>query len=396
MTPATRGAARRRLASPIEDAGRGAAAARSPAPPSPSIPTDVSGAVLASQARLGPLVLLGAARPRRLCARRARQRPRGRLARPRALRRRRARLLGAAARRRDRGAARPSRGCRAGLDRAASPSRRTAARSPPVVLAAAGADGAARAVAAAQRRALLADPERDRRATQRLQPTRWSGSRRRARGPARGAAGAARPGSRRAACASTRLGRPATTSRPSPPGWSASPPGELEKLVLAREVTVSSPAAHEAGPILGALRELFPSCFCFCVGTPEAAFIGASPELLIRRRGRGRRDRGAGRLDPAQRRPRRGRPPRRADAAQRQGPRGARDRRPPDRPRAAAALGLGRRPRRSPRSRASPTSSTSRRRSRPSSPTRARRSSWRACCIPRPRWVASRARPRSP
>ena len=61
--------------------------------------------------------------------------------------------------------------------------------------------------------------------------------------------------------------------------------GELEKLVLAREVTVSSPAAHDAGPILGALRELFPSCFCFCVGTPEAAFIGASPELLIRRRG---------------------------------------------------------------------------------------------------------------
>jgi len=61
--------------------------------------------------------------------------------------------------------------------------------------------------------------------------------------------------------------------------------GDLEKVVLAREVTVSSPAAHDPAAILGALRELFPSCFCFCVGTPEAAFIGASPELLIRRRG---------------------------------------------------------------------------------------------------------------
>ncbi len=61
--------------------------------------------------------------------------------------------------------------------------------------------------------------------------------------------------------------------------------GDLEKVVLAREVTVASSAAHETAPILGALRELFPSCFCFCVGTPEAAFLGASPELLIRRRG---------------------------------------------------------------------------------------------------------------
>jgi salicylate biosynthesis isochorismate synthase/menaquinone-specific isochorismate synthase len=61
--------------------------------------------------------------------------------------------------------------------------------------------------------------------------------------------------------------------------------GELEKTVLAREITLESAAAHDPAPILGALREVFPSCFCFCVGTPEAAFIGASPELLIRRRG---------------------------------------------------------------------------------------------------------------
>jgi isochorismate synthase len=61
--------------------------------------------------------------------------------------------------------------------------------------------------------------------------------------------------------------------------------GELEKVVLAREVTVEAAAAYDAAAIFGALRELFPSCFCFCCGTPEAAFLGASPELLVRRRG---------------------------------------------------------------------------------------------------------------
>lgn len=61
--------------------------------------------------------------------------------------------------------------------------------------------------------------------------------------------------------------------------------GEVEKVVLAREVTVEAPAAHEPGSLFGALRDLFPSCFCFCVGTPEAAFVGASPELLVRRSG---------------------------------------------------------------------------------------------------------------
>jgi salicylate biosynthesis isochorismate synthase/menaquinone-specific isochorismate synthase len=63
--------------------------------------------------------------------------------------------------------------------------------------------------------------------------------------------------------------------------------GALEKVVLAREVMVSAPSAHDPGAIFGALREHFPSCFCFCCGTPEAAFIGASPELLIRRSGAG-------------------------------------------------------------------------------------------------------------
>jgi len=63
--------------------------------------------------------------------------------------------------------------------------------------------------------------------------------------------------------------------------------GELEKIVLAREVRAEAPRAHDPAALFAALRELFPSCYCFCVGTPEAAFLGASPELLVRRRGAG-------------------------------------------------------------------------------------------------------------
>jgi salicylate biosynthesis isochorismate synthase/menaquinone-specific isochorismate synthase len=82
---------------------------------------------------------------------------------------------------------------------------------------------------------------------------------------------------------------------------SAHPPGEFEravsaaterieasglrKVVLAREVVVEAGAAHEPAAVFGALRDLFPSCFCFCCGTAEAAFLGASPELLVRRSG---------------------------------------------------------------------------------------------------------------
>jgi isochorismate synthase len=61
--------------------------------------------------------------------------------------------------------------------------------------------------------------------------------------------------------------------------------GEMSKVVLAREVLARSVAAHDPAAIFGALREQFPSCFCFCCGTPEAAFLGASPELLLRRSG---------------------------------------------------------------------------------------------------------------
>ena len=61
--------------------------------------------------------------------------------------------------------------------------------------------------------------------------------------------------------------------------------GEMSKVVLAREVLATAAAAHDPAAVFGAMREQFPTCFCFCCGTPEAAFVGASPELLLRRSG---------------------------------------------------------------------------------------------------------------
>jgi salicylate biosynthesis isochorismate synthase/menaquinone-specific isochorismate synthase len=61
--------------------------------------------------------------------------------------------------------------------------------------------------------------------------------------------------------------------------------GELEKIVLAREVQVHAPRDHDPAAVFGVLREEFPSCFVFCVGRGEATLIAASPELLVRREG---------------------------------------------------------------------------------------------------------------
>jgi salicylate biosynthesis isochorismate synthase/menaquinone-specific isochorismate synthase len=61
--------------------------------------------------------------------------------------------------------------------------------------------------------------------------------------------------------------------------------GELAKIVLAREVRAHAATPHDPAAVFGALREIFPGCYCWCVGTPELAFVGASPELLVRRDG---------------------------------------------------------------------------------------------------------------
>jgi salicylate biosynthesis isochorismate synthase/menaquinone-specific isochorismate synthase len=61
--------------------------------------------------------------------------------------------------------------------------------------------------------------------------------------------------------------------------------GDLEKIVLARDVEVHAPLEHDAGAVLGLLREAFPSCYVFAVGRGDAVFLAASPELLVRREG---------------------------------------------------------------------------------------------------------------
>ena len=61
--------------------------------------------------------------------------------------------------------------------------------------------------------------------------------------------------------------------------------GELEKIVLAREVQVHAPVEHDPAAVLGILREAFPTCYVYAVGRGDSTFLGASPELLLRREG---------------------------------------------------------------------------------------------------------------
>jgi isochorismate synthase len=61
--------------------------------------------------------------------------------------------------------------------------------------------------------------------------------------------------------------------------------GEIQKVVLAREVRVHAPRTIDPAPVYDGLRAAFPSCYCYLAGTPDAAFLGASPELLVRRDG---------------------------------------------------------------------------------------------------------------
>lgn len=61
--------------------------------------------------------------------------------------------------------------------------------------------------------------------------------------------------------------------------------GAMEKIVLAREVHVHAPADYDAAAILDVLRGGFSGCFVYAVGRGDATFVGATPELLIRREG---------------------------------------------------------------------------------------------------------------
>ena len=61
--------------------------------------------------------------------------------------------------------------------------------------------------------------------------------------------------------------------------------GDVQKVVLAREVEVGAPTAYDPAAILGLLRQEFPSCYVFALGRGDATFLAASPELLVRREG---------------------------------------------------------------------------------------------------------------
>jgi isochorismate synthase len=61
--------------------------------------------------------------------------------------------------------------------------------------------------------------------------------------------------------------------------------GLYEKTVLAREVVVHAASDHDVAAVFDVLRGAFTSCYVFCVGAGDAAFIAASPELLVRREG---------------------------------------------------------------------------------------------------------------
>lgn len=61
--------------------------------------------------------------------------------------------------------------------------------------------------------------------------------------------------------------------------------GEAEKIVLARELEVTAEQPWDVPAVLDRLAERFPECFVFGIGRGDAAMIGASPELLLRREG---------------------------------------------------------------------------------------------------------------
>lgn len=54
--------------------------------------------------------------------------------------------------------------------------------------------------------------------------------------------------------------------------------GDLDKVVLAREITVKANRPFAPGELIGRLRQLHPGCATFSLD----GFVGASPELLIR------------------------------------------------------------------------------------------------------------------
>ncbi|MEA2347434.1 MAG: menaquinone-specific isochorismate synthase [Thermoleophilaceae bacterium] len=61
--------------------------------------------------------------------------------------------------------------------------------------------------------------------------------------------------------------------------------GQVGKVVLAREVRVDAPSDIDPAPVFDGLRSVFPACYSYLVAGEGFAFVGASPELLVRREG---------------------------------------------------------------------------------------------------------------
>lgn len=60
----------------------------------------------------------------------------------------------------------------------------------------------------------------------------------------------------------------------------------VEKVVLARRLEVSAATAFDVNATLERLRERYRNCTIFATGSGGACFLGATPELLVRREGR--------------------------------------------------------------------------------------------------------------
>jgi isochorismate synthase len=61
--------------------------------------------------------------------------------------------------------------------------------------------------------------------------------------------------------------------------------GELEKVVLARSLRVQHDGRFELGSFLDNLRRIYPSCVSFAVSRNGDAFVGATPESLVKLEG---------------------------------------------------------------------------------------------------------------
>lgn len=85
----------------------------------------------------------------------------------------------------------------------------------------------------------------------------------------------------------------AIESRPAPAGWvemveeslDAIDRGAMDKVVLARSVIVRADVAPTPFDLVARLRSAYPGCFAFGWQEAEGTFVGATPELLVERRG---------------------------------------------------------------------------------------------------------------